>query len=266
MSSIKISVSIDQHTEKPRVQISESLIGQISGSDKHDFYVYEWYVISTGEIFYIGKGRGNRYREYHTHAYDAERIRSTYETGVMFVGTGLTEEEAVELETQEMFRILNETSHRLTNRIVPITAKRGNGYGPSPSVPPLQFETTPWLFATEIDEHYFGIKPRQFDPVDLRNIRKVHYIDKSLSYHDSKALYKGNPDKYRNVVSSWLLSKGITSVKTKYAKSVSAWIYTDDEDVHNYNIDQKLALERLGRTIPVFRLLDLWKLAKQSKR
>ena len=66
-----------------------------------------------------------------------------------------------------MLRILNETSHRLTNRIVPITAKRGNGYGPSPSVPPLQFETTPWLFATEIDEHYFGIKPRQFDPVDL---------------------------------------------------------------------------------------------------
>ena len=106
MSSIKISVDIDQQTGRPKIQISESLIGQISGSDKHDFYVYEWYIVSTGEIFYIGKGRGNRYREYHTHAYDAERIRSMYETDVLFIGTGLTEEEAVELETQEMFRII----------------------------------------------------------------------------------------------------------------------------------------------------------------
>lgn len=25
------------------------------------FYVYEWYIISTGEIFYVGKGSGKRY-------------------------------------------------------------------------------------------------------------------------------------------------------------------------------------------------------------
>ena len=27
------------------------------------FYVYEWYVIETGEIFYVGKGSRNRYRQ-----------------------------------------------------------------------------------------------------------------------------------------------------------------------------------------------------------
>ena len=24
------------------------------------FYVYEWYIVETGEIFYVGKGSGNR--------------------------------------------------------------------------------------------------------------------------------------------------------------------------------------------------------------
>ena len=26
------------------------------------FYVYEWYVVESGEIFYVGKGTRNRYK------------------------------------------------------------------------------------------------------------------------------------------------------------------------------------------------------------
>lgn len=26
------------------------------------FYVYEWYIVETGEIFYVGKGCKNRYK------------------------------------------------------------------------------------------------------------------------------------------------------------------------------------------------------------
>lgn len=26
------------------------------------FYVYEWYIVDTGEIIYVGKGKGNRYK------------------------------------------------------------------------------------------------------------------------------------------------------------------------------------------------------------
>lgn len=34
-----------------------------------DYYVYEWFIKETGEVFYVGKGRGNRYKEYHKYAY-----------------------------------------------------------------------------------------------------------------------------------------------------------------------------------------------------
>lgn len=26
------------------------------------FYVYEWFIVETGEIFYVGKGTGKRYQ------------------------------------------------------------------------------------------------------------------------------------------------------------------------------------------------------------
>lgn len=28
-----------------------------------EFYIYEWYRIDTGEIFYVGKGKGTRYTQ-----------------------------------------------------------------------------------------------------------------------------------------------------------------------------------------------------------
>ena len=56
--------------------MESSPVGELSGSSKTDFYVYEWYIINTGEIFYIGKGRGNRYKEKHTRAYEAEKVRA----------------------------------------------------------------------------------------------------------------------------------------------------------------------------------------------
>lgn len=30
--------------------------------DLNNFYVYEWFNIDTGEVFYVGKGKGNRYK------------------------------------------------------------------------------------------------------------------------------------------------------------------------------------------------------------
>lgn len=31
--------------------------------ERKKFYVYEWYNIDTNEVFYVGKGCGNRYKE-----------------------------------------------------------------------------------------------------------------------------------------------------------------------------------------------------------
>ena len=47
---------------------SSSPVGTYTRSKFEDFYVYEWYIEETKEIFYVGKGRGKRYKEIHRNA------------------------------------------------------------------------------------------------------------------------------------------------------------------------------------------------------
>ena len=94
-------------------------VGNPTGSTAEDFYVYEWYIKDTGEVFYVGKGRGDRYKEYHERAYEAEKIRKLYDTGIKYVAENLSEEDALRIEAEEMTRILNETNDCLTNRNTP---------------------------------------------------------------------------------------------------------------------------------------------------
>lgn len=169
-----------------------------------------------------------------------------YDTDSRFVGTGLTEEQAIVLESKEMTRILNETNDRLTNRIIPLLTKRGNGYYRSPNTPELQFETAPCFYACEIDEHYFEIKPRSFDEVNYENLKAVVFITRNIR-DEINIIYGGNLDKYQSETISLLSTNGNKVLKSKYAKSVTAWIYIGEDDVMNYEIDQKQALEKLGR-------------------
>jgi len=257
-------------TEKPNINLADFVtitiesgaVGSSTGSTYHDFYVYEWFIKDTGEIFYVGKGRGDRYKEHHERAYDAEKVRKMYDTDVRFVATDLSENEALDLESKEMTRILNETNDRLTNRIIPFFTKRDNGYGRSPSTPPFKFETAPILYACEIDEHYFGIKGRPFDKVEYKNLSSVKFIDKNISREELGIVYKGNYENYQNKVISLLEANGNKILKSKYAKSVSAWIYSGDDYVTNNDLDEKQAEDRIGRKIPSYHLIDVWKLLK----
>lgn len=237
-------------------------VGSATGSSFTDFYVYEWFIKETGEIFYVGKGRGDRYKEYHERAYEAEKIRKLYNTDVRFVAKNLTEEQALEIESEEMTRILNETNYRLTNRNTPFFTKRDNGYSRSPNTPPLMFETAPVLYACEIDEHYFDIKPRPFDKVKSEDLTFPAIIDRVVSREELDIVYGGKYEKYYREVISLLERNGSKIIKTKYAKSVTAWIYPCDDYVTNYDIDEANAHERIGRRIPVYHLIDVWKFLK----
>src|SRR5699024_6694143 len=127
--------------------------------------------------------------------YEAEKIREMYDTDIRFVGTGLTEEQAVELESKEMTRILNKTNDRLTNRITPLFTKRDNGYNRSPNTPRLEFEKAPTLYASEIEEHYFGIKHRPFDEVIAKNLKSVVFITRNMR-DENDIIYGGDYEKY----------------------------------------------------------------------
>lgn len=259
---ISFNISNDENNNYG-LSISSSPVGCSTGSTATDFYVYEWYIKNTGEIFYVGKGRGNRYKVFHERAYEAEKIRNMYDTDSRFVGTGLTEEQAIELEDKEITRILNETNDRLTNRIIPFFTKRGNGYDRSLNTPELQFETAPYLYASEIDEHYFGIKSRPFDEVKCEDLKAVVFITRNVR-DEINIIYGGKLDKYKGETIALLSTNGNKILKSKYAKSVTAWIYIGDDYVTNYEIDQEQALDKLGRNIPTYHLIDVWKYLKEK--
>ena len=181
-----------------RISFSGGYVGSSTGGQHSDYYVYEWFIKDTGEVFYVGKGRGDRYKEYHEKAYEAEKIRKAYDVGIRFVAQDLTEEQALEIETQEMTRILNETNDRLTNRIIPFFTKRDNGYSKSPNTPPYEFETAPVLYACEIDEHYFGIKGRPFDSVEVESLSRPAFIEKGVSSEEISIIYGKQYEKYYN--------------------------------------------------------------------
>lgn len=255
VKALSLNISSD---ENYGISISSSPIGVATGSKATDFYVYVWFIKDTEEIFYVGKGRGDRYKRFHERAYEAEKIREMYDTDTRFVGTGLTEEQAIELESKEMTRILNETNDILTNRITPLLAKRGNGYDRSPNTPALQFEITPYLYASEIDEHYFGIKHRRFDEVMDENLKSVVFITRNMR-DEINIIYGGNPNKYQDETKALLSMNGSKILKTQFAKSVTAWIFIGDDYVKNYELDQEKALERLNRNVPTYHLLDVRK-------
>src|SRR5690625_6332595 len=73
-------LSIKLSTDENGVSVTSLPVGTVTGSKHSDFYVYEWFIKDTGEVFYVGKGRGNRYKEYHARAYIAEKIKKLFET------------------------------------------------------------------------------------------------------------------------------------------------------------------------------------------
>jgi len=64
----------------------------------NDFYVYAYYKINSEEIFYIGKGCKNRYKEIHNRNSYFLSIYNKYPCSVKFLETGLSNEEACERE------------------------------------------------------------------------------------------------------------------------------------------------------------------------
>lgn len=62
------------------------------------FYVYEWFIVDTLEVFYVGKGTGNRRFETHNRNQYFMNVYNKYECAVRIFKQSLTNEEACELE------------------------------------------------------------------------------------------------------------------------------------------------------------------------
>ena len=74
------------------------MIGITKDADKPIYYVYAWYYVDTGEIFYVGKGKNERYRNRkdHRNKYFINILeKHGNNVDVKLLKTGMTESEAL---------------------------------------------------------------------------------------------------------------------------------------------------------------------------
>lgn len=79
-----------------------------------NFYVYEWFKVETGEVFYVGKGSGNRYKVTNNRNEYFKRVYNKYDCDVRILKDGLTEDEAFKLE-YETIKAYKSIGYELTN-------------------------------------------------------------------------------------------------------------------------------------------------------
>ena len=82
---------------------------------KRKYYVYAWCIKGTDEVFYIGKGTGNRYRTRKRENSYFMKMVDSHDCYPKIIHDNLTEEEAFELEKQEIAHYRSIEGNRLTN-------------------------------------------------------------------------------------------------------------------------------------------------------
>ena len=73
-------------------------------ANANKYYVYEWYVVDTGKVFYVGKGTGKRRFDVSTRNPNFQRLHSDFNTASRIVYDNLTEDEAINLEAKHMLQ------------------------------------------------------------------------------------------------------------------------------------------------------------------
>lgn len=126
-------------------------------------------------------------------------------------------------------------------------------------IPEFEFEVAPDFDPSQNDGNEDFVKNKVFDKVEYNNLDTIVFIDKRIQDDVLEIVYDGKYYEYLDKTIELLRSNNKKIIETKFAKSITAWIYSDNDYVLNYNIDQKNAMKRLGREIPVYHLIDVWK-------
>ena len=101
--------------------------------DSREYYVYIWYIVDTNEVFYVGKGKGKRYKDTSHRNKFFRDMYASHNCDVRKIYENLTEAEAFQKEQETIKWYREHTDFRLTNQT-------DGGEGASGWVPPEEFK------------------------------------------------------------------------------------------------------------------------------
>lgn len=83
--------------------------------DTEKYYVYEWYIIDTGEVFYVGKGTGDRCKEHKRRNKMFLDFYNTHDCTYRIIKNNLNEKDAFDYEKELIEYYRTSTNYRLSN-------------------------------------------------------------------------------------------------------------------------------------------------------
>lgn len=237
-----------------------------SQAHKNDWYVFEWSVKDTGEIFYVGYGYGEDSKSFGFESYHGERIKEKLDVESKIIKDNLEEDEARDLQQEELKRVLKETDNVIINRVTPNMITRKSGLLKSETTPNYRFEQAPVLYVAEYEQHYLDMDYDDFEKVDLDNLKSVYLVEKGVDDEIIANIYKDDLDKYLNQTKSLLEHENIKIVDDQFANDVTAWIYIGDDSIAKVKEYEDKAQQKLSKKIPVYHMMDVLKKLKEKNK
>lgn len=87
----------------------------MTNSNLRKYYIYEWFIKETDEVFYVGKGSGQRYKARKRENEYFMKMLNSHDCDVRKVNVNLLEDEAFKEEIKLISHYRNNTNFRLTN-------------------------------------------------------------------------------------------------------------------------------------------------------
>ena len=84
--------------------------------ESREYYVYIWYIVDTNEVFYVGKGKGRRYKQASNRNKFFTNMYKSHNCDVKKIYENLTESEAFQKERETVKWYKENTNFRLTNQ------------------------------------------------------------------------------------------------------------------------------------------------------